>query len=146
MVKPDGVLRGQVGEVIKRIEDKGLKISGLKLVWVDREQAEKHYAEHKGQPYFDLLATYVSSAPSVVMVIEGRKAVDVVRRLVGSTDPAEAEPGTMRGDLAIERQTVIFNLVHASDSPEAAEREIGLYFDDSEIHAYSLPSESIYKV
>ena len=146
MIKPDGVMRGKIGEVIRRIEDKGLKITGLKLVRVDKELAETHYQEHAGQPYYDLLVGYVSSAPSVAMVIEGRGAIEVVRRLVGATDPAKAEPGTIRGDLALERRTVIFNLVHASDSTESAKREISLFFDDSEVQDYELPSESIYKV
>jgi len=146
MIKPDGVLRGLVGDIIKRIEAKGLKIAGMKLVWVNKNLAEKHYNEHKGQPYYELLVNYVSSAPSVAMVLEGRKAIEVVRRLVGATDPANAEPGTMRGDLAIERRTVIFNLVHASDSPKSAAREISIFFDDNDIHSYDLPTESIYRI
>ncbi len=146
LIKPDGVLRGLIGEVIARVERKGLKIAALKLVWLDRKQAEIHYGEHTGQPYYDLLVNYVSSAPSVAMVVEGRNSVAVVRKMLGATDPAEAEAGTIRGDLAIERRTVIFNLVHASDSPEKAKREMAFFFKDEEIFDYDLPSSSIYKV
>lgn len=146
MVKPDGVLRGLIGEIIRRIESKGLKIVGMKLLWLSNEKVGKHYFEHEGKPYYDLLVGYVSSAPSVVMVLEGRKAIEVVRRLVGATDPAEAEPGTIRGDLALERRTVIFNMVHASDSPESAEREIAMFFEKEDIFDYDLPSDSIYNI
>ncbi len=146
MIKPDGVLRGLVGETIRRIENKGLKILGLKFVWLQREDAEKHYEDHVGKPYYELLVNYISSAPSVAMVIEGRKAVAAMRKMVGSTDPSEASPGSIRGDLALERRTVIFNLVHASDSPESAAREIELYFDSGEIFDYRLPSSSIYEI
>jgi nucleoside-diphosphate kinase len=145
MIKPDGVLRSLVGEVVGRLERKGLKIVGLKLVWVSKERAAAHYAEHLGKPYYDLLLGYVSSAPSVAMVVEGRKAISTVRKMVGTTDPAEAEPGTIRGDLALERRAVIHNLVHASDSLESATKEIGLYFDEDEILNYPLPSSSIYE-
>lgn len=145
MIKPDGVLRGLVGEVIRRVENKGLKIVGLKFVWVNKEKAETHYHIHIGKPYYDLLVNYISSAPSVAMVVEGRKAIAAIRKMVGATDPAEAEPGSIRGDLALERRTVIFNLVHASDSPESAEREIGLFFENNEIFDYCLPCSSIYE-
>ena len=145
MIKPDGVLRGLVGEVIRRVENKGLKIVGLKFVWVNKEKAETHYHNHIGKPYYDLLVNYISSAPSVAMVVEGRKAIAAIRKMVGATDPAEAEPGSIRGDLALERRTVIFNLVHASDSSESAEREIGLFFENNEIFDYCLPCSSIYE-
>lgn len=144
MIKPDGVLRSLVGEIVKRIENKGLKIVGMKFIWLKKEEAGSHYQEHEGRPYYDPLVDYVSSAPSVAMVLEGRKAIEVARGLVGATDPAEAKPGTIRGDFALERREVIFNLVHASDSQETAEREIGLFFKDGEIFEYSLPSESLY--
>jgi len=144
MIKPDGVLRGLVGEVIRRIETKGLKISALKFVWIDREKAGVHYQEHVDKSYYDHLVGYISSAPSVAMVLEGREAVAVTRRLVGATDPVEAQPGTIRGDLALERRGAIFNLVHASDSQESARREISLFFDDEEIFSYELPTSNIY--
>ncbi len=146
MIKPDGVLRGLVGNIIGRIERKGLKIVGLKFLWVEKEKAGTHYAEHRGKEYYDLLVSYVSSAPSVAMIIEGRRAIGVVRKMIGSTDPAEAEAGTIRGDLGLERKVVMFNLVHASDSQESAEREIGLFFDEEEICQYRLPTESVYEV
>jgi nucleoside-diphosphate kinase len=146
MIKPDGVRRGLIGEIIGRLERKGLKIVGLKLVWVDKEKARSHYDQHAGKPYYEPLVDYVTSSPSVAMVVEGRKAVEVVRKMVGATDPSEAEPGTIRGDLAIERTDVIFNLVHASDSLESARREIGLFFADGEIFDYDLASSSIHRV
>jgi nucleoside-diphosphate kinase len=146
MIKPDGVLRGLVGEIIKRVESKGLKIVGMKLLWLNSDTAGKHYDEHEGKPYFELLVNYVSSAPAVAMVLEGRKAIEVVRRMVGSTDPVDAEPGTIRGDFGLERRIVMFNLVHASDSPTSAEKEISMFFDAGEIHPYDLPSESIYQI
>jgi len=146
MIKPDGVRRGLIGEIIGRLERKGLKIVGLKLVWVDKEKARSHYGQHAGKPFYEPLIDYVTSSPSVAMVVEGRKAVEVVRKMVGATDPSEAEPGTIRGDLAIERTNVIFNLVHASDSPESASREIGLFFADGEIFDYDLASSSIHRV
>ena len=146
MIKPDGVLRGLTGNIIGRIERKGLKIVGLKFVWVEKEKAGQHYAEHHGREYYDLLVSYVSSAPSVAMVIEGRRAIEVVRKMLGATDPAEAEAGTIRGDLGVERRVVMFNLVHASDSRESAEREIELFFNEEEIYQYRLPTESIYEI
>jgi len=146
MIKPDGVLRGLIGEIIGRIERKGLKIVGLKFVWLEKRKAQNHYREHVGKPYYDSLVEYVSSSPSVAMVLEGRKAIEVVRSMVGATDPAEAEPGTIRGDLSIERRKAIFNLVHASDSAESAKKEIGLFFKDAEIFEYDLASSSIYRI
>ncbi len=145
MIKPDGVLRGLVGEVLRRLELKGLKIVGLKLMQLDRETAERHYHEHEGKSYFEPLVEYISSAPSVVMVLEGRSAISVVRRMIGPTDPVQADPGTLRGDLALNRTSVVYNLVHASDSPESAEKEIALFFKPDEILSYSLPASSIYR-
>jgi len=145
MIKPDGVLRGLVGEILRRLEFKGLKIVGLKLIRLDRETAQRHYYEHEGKPYFDPLVKYISSAPSVVLVVEGRSAVTVVRKMIGATDPAEAEPGTIRGDLALHRTSVVYNLVHASDSVESAKKEIALFFKPEEILSYDLPTSSIYR-
>lgn len=146
MIKPDGVLRGLVGEIIGRVERKGLKIVGLKFIWLEKQKARAHYREHAAKPYYDSLVEYVSSSPSVAMVLEGRKAIEVVRKMVGATDPCEAEPGTIRGDFAIERKNVIFNLVHASDSADSAKSEIGLFFKDAEIFDYDLASSSIYRI
>ncbi|MHC1566694.1 MAG: nucleoside-diphosphate kinase [Candidatus Syntropharchaeia archaeon] len=133
MVKPDGVQRGLVGEIISRFEKRGFKIVGLKLTRIDRETAKKHYAEHEGKPFFDGLVDYITSAPTVSMVIEGKNAVSVVRKMVGATDPKNAPPGTIRGDFALE---VGRNIIHASDSPESAEREISLFFNESELANY----------
>ncbi|OUJ18966.1 Nucleoside diphosphate kinase Ndk [Methanonatronarchaeum thermophilum] len=132
-VKPDGVKRGLVGEVIKRIEDKNLKIVGLKMIWLDREKAEKHYEEHKNKDFFNELIEYITSKPIVAMAIEGQNAVSVTRNLIGATDPSEAKPGTIRGDYGLE---ISENIVHAADSPENAERELNLYFNEKELQEY----------
>lgn len=132
-VKPDGVERGLIGEVIKRVEDKGLKVTALKMIWLDREQAEKHYEEHKDKDFFNELIDYITSKPIVAMAIEGPNAVPTVRKLIGATDPAEAAPGTIRGDYGLE---IDENIVHAADSPESAERELDLYFQEDEFQEY----------
>ncbi len=133
MVKPDGVQRGLVGEVIRRLEARGLKLVGLKLIWVSLEQAEDLYAVHRGKAFYDGLIRYITSSPVVVSVWEGPNAVEVVRRTIGATNPVQAEPGTIRGDfgLAIGR-----NLVHASDGPEAAAREVGIFFREGELISF----------
>lgn len=133
MVKPDGVQRGLVGEIISRLERKGLKIVAMKMLRIPKELAEEHYAEHKAKPFFSSLVAYITSAPVVAMVVEGKNAVKVVRKLVGATNPTEAEPGTIRGDLAIDLGR---NVVHASDSLASAEREIRLFFREDEILSY----------
>jgi nucleoside-diphosphate kinase len=126
LVKPDGVSRGLVGEVISRIERKGLKLVALELRHVDRSLAEQHYAEHDGKPFFASLLEFITSGGVVAMVVEGPRAVAAFRQLAGGTDPVEkATPGTLRGDFGLETQ---FNLVHGSDSPESAAREIKLWF------------------
>ncbi|RZN61897.1 nucleoside-diphosphate kinase [Methanonatronarchaeum sp. AMET6-2] len=132
-VKPDGVERGLIGEVIKRVEDKGLKVTALKMIWLDREQAEKHYEEHKDKDFFNELIDYITSKPIVAMAIEGPNAVPTVRKLIGATNPAEAAPGTIRGDYGLE---IDENIVHAADSPESAERELDLYFQEDEFQEY----------
>lgn len=132
-VKPDGVKRGLVGEVIKRIEDKGLKIVGLKMIWLDKEKAKKHYHEHKQKEFFNELVDFITTKPIVAMAIEGEKAVSVVRNMIGNTDPKEAQPGTIRGDYAL---NLTKNIVHAADSKETAKRELDLYFDEEEIYNY----------
>lgn len=125
MVKPDGVRRGLVGEVVRRFEQKGLTLKAMKLMTVDADLAAAHYAEHQGKPFYGELIAFITSGPVVPMVWEGRDAVQVARALMGATDPAKAAPGTLRGDWAVD---LTQNLVHGSDSPEAAAREIGLYF------------------
>ncbi len=126
LVKPDGVERGLVGEVISRIERKGLKLVALELKNVDRQLAEQHYAEHEGKPFFGELVEFITSGPLVAAVVEGPRAIAAFRQLAGGTDPVEkATPGTIRGDFGLETQ---FNLVHGSDSPESAAREIKLWF------------------
>lgn len=133
MVKPDGVQRGLVGEVIARLERRGYRLCGIKLLQLTREMAEKHYAEHRGKAFFDGLVQYICSGPVVAMVWEGKGVVAGVRQLMGSTDPAQAAPGTIRADLAVE---IGRNVVHGSDSPASAQREIELYFRPEELVNY----------
>lgn len=125
LVKGDGVKRRLVGEIIRRIEGKNLDIGAMKLMDVSRELAEQHYAEHRDKPFFEELVEFITTTPVVAMRVEGESAIKVMRKLMGSTNPAEAEPGTIRGDLALSMPD---NLVHGSDSPESAERELGLFF------------------
>ena len=128
LVKPDGVSRGLVGEVISRIERKGLRLAALQLRTVDRALAEQHYAEHDGKPFFGELLEFITSGPVVAAVIEGPRAIVAFRQLAGGTDPVEkATPGTLRGDYGLETQ---YNLVHGSDSAESAAREIKLWFPE----------------
>lgn len=125
MVKPDGVRRRLVGEVIRRIEAKGYDIREMRLMTVDESLAKKHYAEHVDKPFFDELVSFVTSGPSVAMVVEGADAVAGLRQIMGATNPLDATPGSIRGDFATE---ITHNIVHGSDSPESAEREINLFF------------------
>ena len=127
LIKPDGVERRLVGEIIGRIERKGLTVAALELRIVTDELASRHYAEHDGKPFFGSLLEFITSGPLVAAIIEGPRAVTALRQIVGGTDPVEkAAPGTIRGDFGLETQ---FNLVHGSDSLESAQREIGLWFD-----------------
>ncbi|NMD42648.1 MAG: nucleoside-diphosphate kinase [Firmicutes bacterium] len=135
MVKPDGVQRGLVGEVIDRLAKKGIQLVALKMMQVSPELAGRHYGEHQGKPFYDSLIAFITSGPVVAMVWEGDDVVAITRRLIGDTDPREALPGTIRGDLALFTGN---NLVHGSDSPESAGREIALFFDESEICRYRL--------
>jgi nucleoside diphosphate kinase (EC 2.7.4.6) len=130
MIKPDGYERRLVGEIISRIERKGLKIVAMKLKKLTREEAERLYAVHKGKPFFEELVEFVTRGPVVLMVIEGDSAVSVVRNLLGPTDGRKAPPGTIRGDYAL---SVSENIAHASDSPDTAKYEISLFFDEEEI-------------
>lgn len=124
-VKPDGVGRGLIGEVIGRLERKGLRLLALELRQLDRETAEKHYAEHREKPFFNDLVDFITGGPLVAVVAEGDRAIEAFRGLAGATDPVKATPGTIRGDFALAVQN---NVVHGSDSPESATREIGLFF------------------
>ena len=130
LVKPDGMQRGLAGEIIGRFERKGLRIAGLKLIQMDRELANRHYAEHVGKGFFDGLVAYITSSPVIAAVLVGPGAVGAVRTLLGATNPLEAAPGTIRSDFGVEKGR---NLVHASDGPESAEREIGLFFAAGEV-------------
>jgi nucleoside-diphosphate kinase len=127
LVKPDAVARGLTGEIIGRLERKGLKIIGLEQRTLDRSTAEQHYAEHDGKPFFGELVDFITSGPLVALVAEGHRAVEAVRTLMGVTDPVKSAPGSIRGDFALE---IGQNLVHGSDSPESAAREVKLFFPD----------------
>ena len=130
MIKPDGVQRGLIGEVIKRIEKVGFKIVAMKMIQVTKKQAEEHYAIHEGKPFYEGLVEYITSGPVVAMIIEGKEAVKVTRKVVGVTNPTEAEPGSIRGDYALE---IGRNIIHAADSPENAIIEYKIYFTEEEI-------------
>lgn len=134
LCKPDAMQRGLGGEILKRLEQRGLRIIGLKLMRIDRALAEQHYAEHKGKPFFDGLVEYITSAPVIAAVFEGTNAITAVRGAVGSTDPSAAAPGSIRADYGLERGR---NLVHASDSPESGRRESGLFFKDGELLSWA---------
>lgn len=125
LVKPDGVRRGLVGEVISRFERLGLRIAAMRMLTVDEGLAARHYAEHSGKPFYSELVSFITSGEVVAMVLEGESAIATVRKLMGSTDPADAPPGTIRGDYGLE---ITENIVHGSDGPESAAREIALFF------------------
>ena len=131
LVKPDGVARSLVGEVISRVERKGYKVVGLKMMTPTREILAKHYAEHEGKPFYEPLLEFMLSGPIVGMIAEGDRVIEGFRKLAGTTDPTTAEPGTIRGDLARDQGTkVVQNIVHGSDSPESAAREIAIFFPE----------------
>ena len=131
LVKPDGVARSLVGEVVSRIENKGYQIVGLKMMTPTREILAKHYAEHEGKPFYEPLLEFMLSGPIVAMIAQGNRVIEGFRKLAGTTDPTTAEPGTIRGDLAREQGTkVVQNIVHGSDSPESAAREIAIFFPE----------------
>ncbi len=133
MVKPDGVQRGLVGEVVGRLERRGLRLVALKLMRITPDLAARHYAEHQGKPFYPGLIDFITSGPVVAMVWEGPRAVSVIRSSMGSTDSAAANPGTIRGDLGVDKG---YNLVHGSDSLESSQREIALFFKPDEILSY----------
>jgi nucleoside-diphosphate kinase len=127
LVKPDALARNLTGEIIARFERKGLRLAAMKLMQMTREIAERHYAEHDGKPFFGELVQFITSGPLVAMVLEGESAIEAARQVIGATDPLKASPGSIRGDYAI---AVGQNMVHGSDSPESAAREVSLFFGD----------------
>ena len=127
LVKPDAFARNLTGEIVSRFERKGLRLVALKLMTMDRELAERHYAEHEGKPFFGELVSFITSGPLVAMVLEGEQAVAAARQVIGATNPIDAAPGSIRGDFAIE---VGQNMVHGSDSPESGGREVALFFPE----------------
>ena len=133
LVKPDGVQRGLVGTVIKRFEDKGLQIAGLKLMHVTEDLAREHYKEHVGKPFFDGLLNFITSSPVAAIAVDGEGAIAIVRNMMGETNPAKAAPGTIRGDFGVDFG---LNIVHGSDGLESAERELALFFDRNELIDY----------
>lgn len=134
MIKPDGVQRGLVGEIISRFEKKGIKIVAMKMVSVSKELAEKHYGIHKGKPFFEPTVKYITSSPVVAMVLEGNDVIDMVRGMMGKTNPQEAAQGTIRGDYG---QFIGRNIVHGSDGPDTAKFEINLWFNKEELSNYT---------
>ena len=135
LCKPDAVQRGWVGQIVSRFERKGLKIAAMKMLHVDEALANRHYQEHLEKAFYPQLRDFITSSPVIALVIEGDNAVEIVRTLMGTTNPQNAAPGTIRGDFGID---LTKNLVHGSDSPVSAEREIGLFFDESELHDYEM--------
>ncbi len=130
LIKPDAMRRRLAGEILARLERRGLQVRAAKLLVVGRDLAERHYAEHREKPFFGELVGFITSAPTLALVVAGESAISVVRTTIGATNPVQAAPGTVRGDLALAMPD---NLVHGSDSPESAEREIGLWFSDDEL-------------
>ena len=135
MMKPDAVQRRLMGKILSRFEEKGLQIVAVKLMQIDEELAKTHYGEHAEKPFFPSLVEYITSSPSLAMVIEGEEAITTIRKLVGATNPLEADLGTIRGDYGMDTGR---NIIHASDSPASAEREIGLFFNEDEICDYQI--------
>ena len=135
MMKPDAVQRRLMGKIMSRFEEKGLQIVAVKLMQIDEELAKTHYGEHAEKPFFPSLVEYITSSPALAMVIEGEEAITTIRKLVGATNPLEADLGTIRGDYGMNTGR---NIIHASDSPASAEREIGLFFNEDEICDYQI--------
>jgi nucleoside-diphosphate kinase len=139
LVKPDGVQRGLIGEIIGRFERRGLKLAGMKFIHMSQELAERHYAVHKGRPFYEDLVTYITSGPVVAMAWEGKDAVKAARNTIGATNPAEAGAGTIRGDLGLE---IGRNLVHGSDSAENGQQEVNLFFAEDELVPWDRVTEA----
>ncbi|KZX10687.1 nucleoside-diphosphate kinase [Methanobrevibacter filiformis] len=138
MMKPDAVSRRLIGKIMSRFEEKGLQLIAVKLLQVDEELASQHYGEHKDKPFFSGLVDYITSSPSLAMVIKGDDCISVIRKIVGATNPKEADLGTIRGDFAMDTGR---NIIHASDSPSSAEREINLFFNSNEIFDYEISDQ-----
>lgn len=138
MIKPDGIQRGLLGKIISRFDKKGLKLIALKMMHIDKNLAEEHYFEHIDKPFYKNLIEFITSGPIVAGVLKGEKAINIVRKLVGATSPDNAEPGTIRGDFAI---NTAFNIIHASDSSSTAKKEIDLFFQKDEIFTYDMALE-----
>ena len=148
LLKPDAVKRSLVGEIIQRFEKAGLKIIGMKMVWINEEFSKKHYCEHVGKDFYKCLEAFITSGPVIAVCLEGINAIDVVRKMVGTTEPGKALPGTIRGDFAHlstewanKKGKAVPNLIHASDKPETAEKEISLWFKKEELHNYKIVYE-----
>jgi len=139
IIKPDGLQRRLAGEIISRFERKGLKIAAMKFLQITPELAQKHYAVHTGKDFFDRIVKYLSAGPTIIMVLEGPKVIEMSRKMMGATFGYNAEPGTIRGDFGTSQT---FNLIHGSDSKESAEYEIGLYFKPEEILDYQMPDQN----
>jgi len=133
LIKPDGVQRGLIGEIISRIEKRGLKLAGLKMIQADENLAKAHYAEHKERPFFGELVSFITSGPLVAMAVEGPNAITLMRKMIGSTNPQDAAQGTIRGDYAL---ATAFNVMHGSDGAESAVRELKLFFKEEELLTY----------
>lgn len=144
MMKPDAVQRRLMGKVLSRFEEKGLQIVAAKLMHISEDLAKEHYGEHSEKPFFNGLVEYITSSAVLAMVIQGDDCISLIRKMVGATNPKEADLGTIRGDFALDTGR---NIIHASDSPQSAEREIALFFDESEIVEYDMPdTELIYEL
>ncbi|MBP2625656.1 MAG: Nucleoside diphosphate kinase [Firmicutes bacterium] len=141
LLKPDAVAKGVCGEIIARFEKRGIKIIGMKMLYLSRAQAAIHYSEHQDKPFFDELVNFIISGPLVAIALQGENVVKLVRTMMGSTNPLEAAPGTIRGDLATNIKN---NIIHGSDGPVSAKREINIYFNDSEL-CKEVAYESLYK-
>lgn len=134
LIKPDAMQRGLAGEIISRLESKGLKIIAIKMLRMDKTLAQHHYAIHKDKPFFVALVDFITSSPIIAIIFQGKNAATLIRQIMGATDPAKASPGTIRGDLGID---ITHNLIHGSDSPENASQEISLFFSEEEIFHYA---------
>jgi len=139
ILKPDAIQRRLIGRLIQRFEDKGLAVGGMKLMRISRDMAERHYAPHKGKPFYPGLIDYITSGPVVVMVLQGERCIEIARTMMGKTFGYEAAPGTIRGDFGASRS---FNLIHGSDALESAKTEIALYFEEKELLDYTLPDQA----
>lgn len=151
LIKPEGVQKHLTGKIIQRFEDAGLKIIGMKMIWIDKEFASKHYSAHKEKPFYKPLEEYITQGPVVAMILEGSSAVENVRKIVGGTEPKSAPPGTIRGDFAHgsynhfdSKEIAVKNLIHASGNEKEAEQEIKLWFKPEELHTYKTVQDLLF--